>query len=59
MGGDDEMVEKAKPPSIKNNIRKQYNIKSNDFLGITGGKIDIPKKQALLLMEAIKQIDDT
>ena len=25
---------------------------------ITGGKIDIPKKQVLLLMEAIKQIDN-
>lgn len=58
MGSDDEMVEKAKNPSIKNNIRKQYNVKSNDFLVITGGKIDIPKKQVLLLMEAIKQIDN-
>jgi len=56
MGADDEEVEKAKDENVRKLIRSKYNIKQNDFLIVTGGKIDNAKKQTLLLMEAIKRI---
>ena len=56
MGADDEKVEEAKNPVLIETIREKYNIKADDFLIITGGKIDSAKKQTLLLMEAVKKI---
>lgn len=58
MGMDDENVIKSKKPDIKNDIRKKYNVREDDFLIITGGKIDNAKKQTLLLMKAIREIDN-
>ncbi|WP_099354715.1 glycosyltransferase family 4 protein [Fredinandcohnia onubensis] len=58
MGADNEKIEEAKNPSIKSKIRNQYNILPTDFLIITGGKIDKAKKQTILLMQAIKKIDN-
>lgn len=57
MGADDENVVEAKNPSVKANIREKYNIKSDDFLIMTGGKIDGFKTQTLLLMEAVRKIN--
>ena len=57
MGMDDDRVPFSKNDTIKNEIRNKYHIKPNDFLIMTGGKIDIAKKQTLLLMEAIKKIE--
>lgn len=57
MGADDDKVKESKDEGIKNSIREKYNIKPNDFLIITGGKIDLAKKQTLLLMQAVKKID--
>jgi len=59
MGADDEMVEQANKPEVHIRIRKKYNIADDDFLIVTGGKIDKPKKQTLLLMQAIKQIQNS
>ena len=58
LGADDDEVIRAN--SIKNieSIRLSYGINKDDFLIITGGKIDLAKKQTLLLMEAIRKIDD-
>lgn len=56
MGADDEKVEEAKNENIKREIREKYKIKNDDFLIITGGKIDNAKRQTLLLMKAVKQI---
>lgn len=56
MGADDEKVEKAKDPLIRKEIRERLNIKPDDFLIMTGGKIDEAKRQTLLLMQAIQQI---
>ncbi len=56
MGADDEKVEAAKNPNIRKAIREKYHINDDDFLIITGGKIDRAKKQTLLLMEAVKRI---
>jgi 1,2-diacylglycerol 3-alpha-glucosyltransferase len=38
MGADDEKVNEAKSKNIRQEIRDRYNIKSDDFLIITGGK---------------------
>lgn len=56
MGADDELVEQAKQTGAKKKIRTQYGINEDDFLIITGGKIDQWKTQTLLLMKAVKNI---
>lgn len=56
MGADDELVEKAENPKIMKETRISLGIHGNDFLIITGGKIDEWKTQTLLLMEAIQNI---
>ena len=58
MGADDELVEKAKTSGARERIRAQYNIKDDDFLVLTGGKIDQWKTQTLLLMQAVQNISD-
>lgn len=57
MGADDELVEAA-DKKIKEFTRNQYHIGRDDFLITTGGKIDAWKTQTLLLMEAVKKIDN-
>ena len=56
MGGDDEMVQRAAQPEVRAHIRKQYGIAEDDFLVVTGGKIDGFKTQTLLLMQAVRNI---
>lgn len=56
MGADDELVVNALEKRSDNHIRKKNGILTNDFLIITGGKIDFFKTQTLQLMEAIKSI---
>ena len=58
MGADDELVEKAEHPAVKKKIREKCNINQDDFLIMTGGKIDSWKKQTLLLMDAVNQINN-
>lgn len=54
MGAEDDKVIEAKEEVSRNLIRKELDIKDNDFLIITGGKIDLMKKQTLMLMEAVR-----
>ncbi len=56
MGADDESVERAARKEISASVRKKFGIKQEDFLIVTGGKIDAFKTQTLLLMEAVKEI---
>lgn len=56
MGADDELVKEAADPIIRAKIRKRYGIAEEDFLIMTGGKIDQWKTQTLLLMEAVQKI---
>lgn len=56
MGTDDDKVNSANNLLNKSDLRKKYNINQDDFLIMTGGKIDNAKKQTLLLMEAINHI---
>lgn len=58
MGGDDELVQAADRPEVKHELRKTYGIEEDDFLIMTGGKIDPWKTQTLLLMQAVKNIDN-
>lgn len=56
MGADDELVEMAAKPEIRADLRAKYGIETDDFLVMTGGKIDAFKTQTILLMEAIQRI---
>ena len=58
MGADDELVEKAKTSDARARIREKYGIKEDDFLIMTGGKIDQWKTQTLLLMQAVQNIQN-
>ncbi len=57
MGADDEKVRRAAEPSRIALTREKYGISRDDFLIVTGGKIDSFKTQTLLLMEAVKSIE--
>jgi len=56
MGADDAAVERAEKPQVKEAVRDKFGIKQEDFLIVTGGKIDAFKTQTLLLMQAVKEI---
>jgi glycosyltransferase involved in cell wall biosynthesis len=56
MGADDEQVKKSNDEKRKEKKREEYNIESDDFLIVTGGKIDGYKAQTLLLMKAVHNI---
>lgn len=56
MGADDELVATAKSAEARKSIRKKYGISNDDFLIMTGGKVDKNKPQTLLLMEAMQAI---
>ena len=58
MGVDDEKAEEAERPEVRSEIRGKYAIGEDDFLIITGGKIDMFKQQTLLLMDAVNRIND-
>ncbi len=58
MGADDEKIEEVRKGRCNNNIREQNGIKKDDFLIVTGGKIDDNKLQTFLLIEAIKEIEN-
>ncbi|MED4000959.1 glycosyltransferase family 4 protein [Priestia aryabhattai] len=58
MGADDDEVLKASDLRIKRLLREKHKINENDFLIVTGGKIDEFKMQTLLLMQAVKRIDN-
>lgn len=58
MGADDEKVEAALNPEVRKEIRDKYGISDDDFLIITGGKIDNFKKQILYLMEAVNKLQN-
>lgn len=58
MGADDESVIRAGNPEIRRKTRGQYDIDPEDFLIMTGGKIDAFKTQTLLLMQAVKELPE-
>ena len=58
MGADDEEVEKAGTIENQRRVRNNLGISKDYFLIVTGGKIDEWKTQTLLLMKAVKAIND-
>lgn len=56
MGADDELVELAKSNGARQVIRDKYKIKNNEFLIMTGGKINQYRPETLNLMEAVKNL---
>ena len=58
MGADDDLVDEARTPAVSKNIREKYSIAPNDFLVITGGKIDLAKTQVLMLMQAVSNLNN-
>lgn len=59
MGADDEAVEMAADPTVRSRVREKYGVREEDFLIVTGGKIDSFKTQTLLLMEAVRQLNES
>lgn len=57
MGADDELVVSSREKEVRKCIRKKHNISDDDFLIITGGKIDQWKTETILLMKAVKNIN--
>ncbi len=57
MGADDEKVASAGKPEVKTAVREKLSVGMDEFLIVTGGKIDHAKKQTLLLMDAVKQMN--
>ena len=55
MGADDDLANSAHKKNCEESLREKYHIDKNDFLIVTGGKIDQWKTQTLLLMQAILQ----
>ena len=58
MGADDDLINKYSNINTIEKNRKEFDVKSSDFLIVTGGKIDLAKTQTLLLMKAIKRINN-
>ncbi|WP_022758310.1 glycosyltransferase family 4 protein [Butyrivibrio fibrisolvens] len=54
MGADDDLVKIADDKILK--VRNELGINDNDFIILTGGKIDQAKYQTLLLMEAVNRL---
>ena len=58
MGADDERVNEAAKQEVRERIRSQLHLEKDDFVIMTGGKIDAFKTQTLLLMEAVMKISE-
>jgi hypothetical protein len=55
MGADDEGIDFSARQSIRQSLRAQYGVQEEDFLVVTGGKIDRKKKIHLLMEACAKQ----
>ena len=58
MGMDDEKAEEASKEEVKRGTREKLELSGEEFVIITGGKIDHAKRQTLLLIEAVKRMDN-
>lgn len=58
MGADDDCAKAAREPDTRRAYREKYGVAEDDFLIVTGGKIDKAKQSVLLLMDAVNQIGD-
>ena len=58
MGGDDDEVNRASDPASVAKTKKRFGYTDDDFVIVTGGKIDEAKTQVLSLMEAVAEMDE-
>lgn len=58
MGMDDEKAQAADTPEVKAQTREKLGYAPDDFVVITGGKIDHAKRQTLLLIEAVHKLQN-
>ncbi|MGM9834475.1 MAG: glycosyltransferase family 4 protein [Bacilli bacterium] len=58
MGADDEMIEDSLKLNYREKIRKKYGVHDDDFLIISGGKIDFAKKDIIELAKAVKNLNN-
>lgn len=58
LGADDDAVNAALKPEVRIERRREYGVGDDDFVIVTGGKIDCNKPQVLTLMKAVNQIGD-
>ena len=58
MGADDEEVKRAGTEENQKKVRESLNVSNDEFLIVTGGKIDEWKTQTLLLMEAVRSLNN-
>lgn len=57
MGADDDEVERASSGEVRSVVRQSFGYSGNDFVIVTGGKIDVAKRQTLDLMEAVSCLE--
>lgn len=58
MGTDDEVVKQIDSNANKTAMSEKYNLAHDDFIIVTGGKLDSRKPQTLLLMEAVNKLEN-
>ncbi|WP_342590876.1 glycosyltransferase [Olsenella profusa] len=58
MGADDDEVERASNSPVRISIRNRFRFTDDDFVVVTGGKIDTEKRQTLQLMDAVRLMDE-
>lgn len=56
MGVDDDEAQKALAPGVRENRREEYGVSDDDFVIVTGGKIDSNKPQVISLMKAVNSL---
>lgn len=58
MGADDDCIARALERKAQSTLRRQYGIGEEDFLIVTGGKINRSRPETLNLMEAVDRLAD-
>lgn len=58
MGADDDEVNRASNPASVAKTKRRFGYTGNDFIIVTGGKIDEAKRQVLALMDAVSEMDE-
>lgn len=59
MGADDQYSNSATVSTFRAETRKELGFTDDDFIIVTGGKIDVAKYQVLNLMDAVAEINDS
>ncbi|MBE6748170.1 MAG: glycosyltransferase family 4 protein [Ruminococcaceae bacterium] len=58
MGADDDQISRIENSNAREVKRAEYNVKDDEILVVTGGKIDLFKQQTLLLMQAVNEMEN-